>query len=69
MPRLPSSDAISAAMQRAEGAAARVFLDGDLGGPLRFTVEPGANSVPKTCDTVDVLPGRMKATISKRRRR
>jgi hypothetical protein len=56
-------------MQRAESAAARVFVCGDLGGKMKVDVETSANPIPKTCDAVDVLPGRMSATVGRRKRR
>jgi hypothetical protein len=69
MPGLPSAEALHAAMQRAENAAARVFVNGDLGGKLTVNVEPSANSIPQTCETVDVLPGRMNTSVGRRKRK
>ena len=68
-PSLPSNEALSAAMQRAQNAAARVFVNGDLGGNMKVDVEPSDNPIPKTCHTVDVLPGRMSATVGKKKRK
>ena len=65
---LPSQEALNAAMQRAESAAARVFVNGDLGGRMHVTVDTSPNVVPMTCGTVDVLPGRINATVGKRRK-
>ena len=69
MTGLPSSDALGSALQRAEQAAARVFVCGDAGGSLRVTVERGPNGVPKTCDAVDILPGYMQASVGKRKKK
>jgi hypothetical protein len=69
MPGLPSCEALGAAMQRAESAAARVFVCGGLGGKMKVDVESSANPIPKTCDTVDILPGRMGATVGRRKRK
>lgn len=69
IPGLPSDEALNAAMYRAQSAAARVFVCGDLGGKMKVDVEPSDNAVPKTCDAVDVLPGFMSATVSKRKRK
>lgn len=60
IPGLPSQEALNAAMQRAESAAARVFLNGDLGA--------SPNAVPMTCGTVDVLSGRINATVGRRKK-
>jgi hypothetical protein len=66
---LPSSEALSAALQRAGSAAARVFVHGDLGGTMHVTVDTSPNVIPKTCDTVDVLPGYMQASIGRRKKK
>jgi len=66
MAGLPSEAALSAAMQRAESAAARVFVNGDLGGKMNVAVEASENQIPMTCGVVNVLPGRMSATVGKR---
>jgi hypothetical protein len=66
---LPSSEALSAALYRAQNAAARVFVNGDLGGPMHVTVDPSPNPIPKTCEALDVLPGRMFASVGKRKKR
>ena len=68
IPGLPSQEALNAAMQRAESAAARVFVNGDLGGRMHVTVDTSSNVVSMTCGTVDVLPGRINATVGKRRK-
>jgi hypothetical protein len=68
-PGLPSQEALNAAMQRAENAAARVFLNGDLGGKMKVDVEPSGVAVPKTCDAVEVLPGRISASVGRRKRK
>jgi hypothetical protein len=63
---LPSNEALDAAMQRAQNIAARVFICGDEGGKINLQVEPSDHPVAKTCDTVRVLPGHIRATLSKR---
>jgi len=68
-PGLPSSSALQAAMYRAECAAARVFVNGDLGGPMTVSVAPSENPIPKTCDAVNILSGRMNATVSPRKKK
>jgi hypothetical protein len=68
-PSLPSGEALNAAMERAQNAAARVFVCGNLGGKMKVDVEPSANPIPKTCDAVDILLGRMSATVGRRKRR
>lgn len=65
---LPSEEALNAAMQRAETAAARVFVNGDAGGKQHIEVEPSDHPVPKTCETVDVLSGHVSATVRKKKR-
>ncbi len=65
MAGLPSPEALSAAQDRAEKAAARVFLNGDAGGRMHVTVDPSENAVPKTCDALTVLSGAMRATIGR----
>jgi hypothetical protein len=66
-PNLPSNEALHAAMERAQNAAARVFVCGDLGGKMKVDVEPSDHAVEKTCDAVDVLPGRMTATVGRKK--
>jgi hypothetical protein len=65
---LPSGDALSAAICRAEQAACRVFVCGDRGGAMHVKVDESTNPIEKTCDAVDILPGRMSARVSKRKR-
>ena len=65
MAGLPSSEALGAAMHRAETAAARVFLNGDLGGVMHVEVEPSPNAVPVTCGALTVLSGRMHASVGR----
>ena len=65
---LPSQEALNAAMQRAEDVAARVFVCGDLGGKMHLTVDASGSPIPKTCEVVHVLPGRISATVSKKKR-
>lgn len=67
MAGLPSEQAMSYAQQRAELIAARVFVCGDKGGKLNFDVEDSDHPVPKSCEAVKILPGRMNATVGKRR--
>lgn len=46
IPGLPSQEALNAAMRRAESAAARVFVNGDLGGQMHVTVDPSPHATP-----------------------
>ena len=68
MANIPSHDALNAAMQRAEAAAARVFLNGDLGGEMHVTIDPSPNPIPQTCGALTVLPGRMFASVGRQKR-
>jgi hypothetical protein len=68
-PSLPSSDALNAAMQRAEEVAARVFVCGDLGGKMHLNVDQSPSPIAKTCEAVNVLPGRIHATVGRKRRK
>jgi hypothetical protein len=66
-PNLPSCEAMSAAITRAERAAARVFIYGDRGGPMHVKVEESEHPIPRTCESLDILPGRINATKGSRR--
>lgn len=67
---MPSRDAISAAQQRAEVAAARVYVNGDAGGKLTVEIEPSASPIEKTCEALNIRAGRMNVSrLNQKRKR
>ncbi len=65
MAGLPSQRALGAALERAEKAAARVFVNGDAGGKMKVEIEDSPNPVPKTCDVLTIRDGYMQATLGR----